>query len=311
VLSSFRCEIRDSYFHDAFHHVPGQTDNDIFLAQKTSATLVENNIIYRLHVGVMLNWGAAGNVVAYNYFASMFDERVPHCAYPAMAMHGAHPLMNLFEGNIGTRFNSDSYWGSSSHTTLFRNWLSGVDEVCEPVAGPRAPVDPGDCFTPFQQPWAVSAEYQSLNTHLVGNVLGSVYFTTTHLGTYYGTTDTETTPVGEYLLVPPAASGYTTPYALRFGYPGCCGPSEFESTAAFDTSLIHGNWDWVDQGVRWDPAIAEHAIPASLYLAGKPSWFGDRDWPPIDPLDSPTTLEPTAIPAGYRFVHGTPPPGAD
>jgi hypothetical protein len=307
VLSSFRCEIRDSYFHDSFHHVPGQTDNDLFLAQKTSGTLVENNVFYRLHVGVMLNWGAAGNVVAYNYFTGMFDERVPHCTYPAIAMHGAHPLFNLMEGNVGARFNSDSYWGSSSHTALYRNWLRGDESVCEPVAGPRAPVDPARCWTPFQQVWAVSVEYQSLYTTLVGNVLGSPWFTTTHVGTYYGTTDTETTPVGEYLAAAPAASGYTTPYALRFGYPGCCGPAQYESTRAFDTALVHGNWDWATQSLRWDPSITDHALPASLYRMGKPTWFGSRAWPPIDPEHGPESLDATAIPAGYRFVHGTNP----
>jgi hypothetical protein len=150
-------------------------------------------------------------------------------------------------------------------------------------------------------------EYQSLYTTLVGNVLGSSWFTTTHVGTYYGTTDTETTPVGEYLAAAPAASGYTTPYALRFGYPGCCGPAQYESTRAFDTALLHGNWDWATRSLTWDPAIADHALPASLYLMGKPAWFGSRAWPPIDPEGDPESLDATAIPAGYRFVHGTNP----
>jgi hypothetical protein len=70
---SYRCEIRDSYFHDAFHHTPGQTDADVFIASKSSGFLIENNILRRMHVSIMLNWGAAGNVVAYNYSANDFD----------------------------------------------------------------------------------------------------------------------------------------------------------------------------------------------------------------------------------------------
>src|SRR5262249_1622682 len=43
------------------------------------------------------------------------------------------------------------------------------------------------------------------------------------------------------------------------------------------------------------------------YLTSKPSWFGDRPWPPIDPA-SPATAVPTNLPAGYRYTFGVDPP---
>jgi len=59
VYWGYRDEIRDSYFSNAFLHTPGTYDSDIQLALKTSATLVENNILARTHVSIMFEWGAA------------------------------------------------------------------------------------------------------------------------------------------------------------------------------------------------------------------------------------------------------------
>ena len=67
VYWGYRDEVRDSYFSNAYLHEPGQHDSDIDLAYKTSATLVENNIVERTHASIMMEWGAAGNVIAYNY----------------------------------------------------------------------------------------------------------------------------------------------------------------------------------------------------------------------------------------------------
>jgi len=49
------------------------------------------------------------------------------------------------------------------------------------------------------------------------------------------------------------------------------------------TLLRHGNWDSLNNAVIWDANIPDHTIPNSLYLTGKPSWWGDLPWPPIGP----------------------------
>ena len=38
-------------------------------------------------------------------------------------MHAPHPYMNLFEGNYGSTVCFDFIHGSSSHNTLFRNYI--------------------------------------------------------------------------------------------------------------------------------------------------------------------------------------------
>jgi hypothetical protein len=50
--------------------------------------------------------------------------------------------------------------------------------------------------------------------------------------------------------------------------------------------------------VVWDAAIADHSIPASLYLSGKPSWWGSLAWPPFGPDLTP---KEGPIPAQLRY----------
>jgi hypothetical protein len=75
------------------------------------------------------------------------------------------------------------------------------------------------------------------------------------------------------------------------------------------STYIHGSYDYIGNGIIWDPGNSDHALPNSLYLTGKPAWFGDRPWPPFDPSSiSATAVAPTNLPAGYRYVFGASPP---
>ncbi len=77
------------------------------------------------------------------------------------------------------------------------------------------------------------------------------------------------------------------------------------NNTANGTMIIEGNWDSVTNGQDW--TITPESIPESLFLGGKPTWFGNLNWPPINPAN-PVTNDPTIIPAGYRYVHGNDPP---
>ena len=72
------------------------------------------------------------------------------------------------------------------------------------------------------------------------------------------------------------------------------------------TTVRHGNYDYVTSSVKWEPAISDHALPASLYLSGKPAFFNagrGYTWPWVDPTGS-TQLY--TLPARARFEAGTP-----
>src|SRR5258708_1557691 len=118
---SYRSEIVNSYFSNAYLHTPGTYDSDITIRNKSSAMLVQNNILERLHVSIMLEWGAAGNVIAYNYMFGNFDTNGYNFLGGDINNHGAHPMFNLYEGNIGAALNFDSGWGSNSSQMTFRN----------------------------------------------------------------------------------------------------------------------------------------------------------------------------------------------
>jgi len=65
-----------------------------------------------------------------------------------------------------------------------------------------------------------------------------------------------------------------------------------------NTILRHGNWDSYNNKVIWDSSISDHNLPSSLYLSGKPSWWGSGAWPPIGPDLSPMG---GTIPAKQRY----------
>jgi hypothetical protein len=66
----------------------------------------------------------------------------------------------------------------------------------------------------------------------------------------------------------------------------------------------HGNWDKAHNGQTWDAGNADHVLPASAFLAAKPSdVFGTYSWPAVDPS---TGLAGVGIPAQIRYDAGTP-----
>ncbi|HSU55191.1 MAG TPA: PKD domain-containing protein, partial [Candidatus Dormibacteraeota bacterium] len=113
---------------------------------------------------------------------------------------------------------------------------------------------------------------------------------------------------------------YTENVVFRLGYPfsgnnGAAGATADGTTNHLNyidllvrsNTVIHGNWDYSSKSIKYDPTIADHAVPASYYLTGKPTWFGSLQWPPFDP-GNPSLCDLTNLPAGYRFIFGVDPP---
>jgi hypothetical protein len=67
------------------------------------------------------------------------------------------------------------------------------------------------------------------------------------------------------------------------------------------TAVREGNWDWVQSKQSWQN-ISAMTIPSSLYLSGKPAFFGTNPWPWVDP----TTGTTSPLPAKARFEAKTP-----
>jgi hypothetical protein len=262
---SLQNEVRNSYFHDGFNHGPGGTDNDLNLAYKTSATLVINNIFYRQHVSVMLEWGASGNVVAYNYSDGNYHQDLLSWMINDFNFHGAHPMMNLFEGNSGNKFQPDSTWGSSSHTTLFRNYFTGSRQYIPPMNS-RGSLQPGSASWEDGNAFAYSIDSLAQFTNAVGNISGSAHL--------LGRNPTS------FRISP--ASGGANAACWRIGYVSG-NDSASNPNNADSTMFKHGMYDCNTGAITWDAAHPDHALPASFFLSSKPTWWGTAPWPAIGP----------------------------
>ncbi len=283
----YRDEVRDSYFSNAFTHAPGSHDSDVFIVYKTSASLVENNIIERAHVSVLINWGAAGNVIGYNYTLGEFDAGATNFLIGGIGFHGAHPQFNLLEGNVVTQIYPDSVWGSSSRNTIFRNWVVGTSKACTPTSGRGTVNCTGSSgHYLYQAARAVQIAYESTSYNLVGNVVGSAQMQSLTNNSVTALTQTNS------VAFPLVRSYDTLAYGYSWGYgessddgtgTGCSGGvAPCHNSNAFTTRFFHGEYNNVDRSLTWAPSITQ-SLPPSFYLGSKPAWFGSVPYPPIGP----------------------------
>jgi len=294
---SYRGEIINSYFSNAYIHAPGCCDSDVDLRDKTSGFWVVNNILERLHVSVMLEWGSSGNVIAYNFSTGDYDagSSDPQYVMQDMDFHGAHPQFNLFEGNVSATMGQDGIWGSSANNTAFRNWSLGTTEICSPeTAGSRGTVlctplgsygISSGGFYAAQAAKAFDINAPQSNYFMIGNVEGSAAQNT--LGTGHalaiavcGSTVPSGTPCGSNSRI--YQGDY---YNETFGYgtTGDTGTQGIDSDLPWKTSFIHGEYSTVADAITWANGVTQ-TLPASFYLSSQPSWWTSTiPWPAIGP----------------------------
>lgn len=121
---STNTEITGCYIHDAFDFGGGGKAYGVVLHFGTGESLVYNNVFERLRHSMLLQAGANGNVLSYNY---SFDPFWTGVALPSNSagdalLHGNYPYANLYEGNIVQQMIIDNSHGiNGPHNTFFRN----------------------------------------------------------------------------------------------------------------------------------------------------------------------------------------------
>jgi hypothetical protein len=238
----------------------------IFLGPGPSACLIEDNIFHTLSNCIAYEGAASGNVVAYNYMTNVLWSD-NNSARMTIIGHGAHPMMNLVEGNwLEGRFGADCYWGTSSHFTIFRNRIQ--------QQGPPS----------VSQAWTIDINRRNWYHNIVGNILGTPAWENT------------------YELSGATYSYDYGPRAIyRLGYQAVESTFNIGDSFVLNTIYRHGNWDSVNNAQIWEASNTDHALPDSLYLSRKPAWFGSLTWPPFDPA-RPGSATASSIPAGKRFA---------
>lgn len=253
--------VRDSYFFGTHN---GAEQSYGIEPYQTSDDLVENNIFDQISspdisgTGEGVVWGY--NLTTNNTFIN------PNWMQVSYSAHNTGNMFSLFEGNNMNGLYCDDDWGTSGLMTHFRNRIIGwqANHTLN--------------MQSFRTDWGCRGQ------SFVGNVLGQPGFQTQY----------EVSPIGGS-----TANCDRTIYA--FGYRGaqCKGATDPLVRA---TSMRWGNFDTVHNATQWDAAEsapaavgsgvnqvpgnttpASHALPASFYLAAKPSWFGTAPWPAIGP----------------------------
>lgn len=263
-------EIRDSYFHYGRTH-SGDRNYGMALFWWNSDHKFENNVFRHHRHSFSFEGGGAGCAILYNYIDDNYTDDLTYLG-SARTNHGAHPMFNLWEGNIISHLVADSVWGSSSHQVFFRNWFWG-DETGTGV--PRYPPSGG---------YVAVELWEDQNYHsVVGNVLGMA-------SPFNANWDNAT--------LKPSDCTNTYKYA---------GPNSpvvycYDSTGAYASALTHGNYDYKTDGVAYWDGGADHDLKNSMYYDSKPSWWDDqgvgRPWPPIGPDVNGYVVD---IPAKDRF----------
>lgn len=274
--NSFRVELRDSFVYTGSWPEPGGAGYAISLAAGSSEILIENNILIDVCKDMVFRSSGAGSVVAYNYADDSFDFDNPTWVEVGLnASHMAGPHHVLFEGNLSHNADSDFTHGNAIYLTFFRNHLTGQRQHFVDRAGVRA----------------IGLAYGSWWDSFVGNVMG------------------RPGQMARWSYDDPSMSSNTASWGRggigniwMLGYdPVRWGMAPDPKTLS--TVIRGGNFDYLTNKVVWTSGMQEQALPASLYLRARPAFFGDYQWPWVDPTGD-TKLY--MLPAKARFDAGTP-----
>jgi hypothetical protein len=283
--NAFRCELRDSYIHDAAFAVPGGGAYSISFASGTAENLVENNISMMANKVMVARSSGAGSVVGYNYMDDgyiNYAENWIETGLNASHMVGSHHV--LFEGNYGFNWDSEHTHGSAVYMTVFRNWLRGIRK---PFVNPQTGHTIDDANTTQSAPKrCVGVQAYSYWMTFAGNVLGAA-------GQMSGWT---------YEPTGPDAMGKPSIWLLGWDNLNGNGQNYPYEAALAPTVIRDGNWDWLQSKQSWHNNVVSATLPDSLYMPGKPAFFGSNPWPWVDPVTGTTYT----LPAKARFDAGTP-----
>lgn len=124
VQNSAHVTVSGSYFQDGFDYGGGGKAYGVVLQFSASDCLVENNIFRHLRHSMLLQAGANGNVLSYNYSTQPFwtGTSLPSNSAGDLVLHGNYSYCNLFEGNIVQNIViDDSHGANGPGNVFFRN----------------------------------------------------------------------------------------------------------------------------------------------------------------------------------------------
>ena len=196
-------------------------------------------------------------------------------------------------GPLGLYMDSDATHGNAIYSTYFRNWSTEYrSRFTNPFDG--ATIDDINALQARRKPTASRGSY---NLHVLaflyrqcprdpGAMSGWVYHArdfTRHAAVFLlGYTDDQRYPHRTHDL-----------------------KADFTFSSPPGTTIAHGNYDFLNNAISWDPNNDDHALPNSLYLTQKPAFFiagSGYAWP----WGSAGSPQLYTLPAKARYDAGTP-----
>jgi hypothetical protein len=272
---TYGSEVRDSAFHEGRSSASG-ANYGVYFQFPSSDAKIENNVLFHNRHSIVFQGGGSGVAVLYNYMDDMYTDDLTYLA-SARTSHGAHPFMNLFEGNIISHVAADDFWGTSSHFVFFRNWLWGGDSNTIFAGGTGIP-----SFPPEEGYDAVDLYTGQTYYSFVNNVLGNPNLASsggTNVDWAAGllTIDCTTNNCGYESASEPGV--YSMGEGLTLG--GASVPS------SSSTAILQGNYDYKTQGVALGSGAS---YQPSYYYSTKPSFMGSCPFPAqgsdLSPVDT-------------------------
>ncbi|MEY3983640.1 MAG: hypothetical protein RL160_1199 [Bacteroidota bacterium] len=116
--------VKGSFFKDGFSYGSGGKAYGAAVQFASSDCYIYNNVFRKLRHSVLLQSGANGNVIGYNYSIEPYwtDVSLPSNSAGDLVLHGNYPYGNLFEGNIVQNIVIDNSHGiNGPYNTFHRN----------------------------------------------------------------------------------------------------------------------------------------------------------------------------------------------
>lgn len=284
ATNTIDCEFRHNYVHEPWDS-QGGSGYGIRMLGWNFNNLVEDNIAYSCRHSYVMDGINTGHVFGYNLSLDPNNNtngRLPAVGndgylYQDFLTHGSNPCFCLYEGNVGARAYCDFVHGSANNLVFFRNHFR---------------LHEGHILSYVFYKGSETVDFDRWNDYMtvVGNILGYPAMQADQMARNGRPMEYE----GSYRAI------------YRLGYNADDNARVVSDTTPKATLLRHGNFDYVNNAVVWDPAIPDHHLPDSYYLNGKPAWFGNLRWPATEPTNAPTSEEmsllPT-IPAMERFLN--------
>lgn len=121
-------QVRNSAFLDAHSHGGGGRGYGVVLQYATGDVVVLENYFDYLRHSILLQAGANGNAILYNYSTRPYwtETSLPDDSPGELVLHGNYPYVNLFEGNwVQNIVIDDSHGRNGPNNVFFRNRASG------------------------------------------------------------------------------------------------------------------------------------------------------------------------------------------